>query len=47
LIASRAHAATATLRQGERLTMAIPADDVLAGIVHNQAIVALMRPVAC
>jgi DNA-binding NtrC family response regulator/tetratricopeptide (TPR) repeat protein len=35
--------ATAALRQGERLAMAIPADDVLAGIVHNQANVALMR----
>ena len=34
--------ATAGLRQGERLAMAIPADDVLAGIVHNQANVALM-----
>jgi DNA-binding NtrC family response regulator/tetratricopeptide (TPR) repeat protein len=35
--------ATAALRQGERLANAIPADDVLAGIVHNQANVALMR----
>ncbi len=35
-------AATA-LHQGERLAMAIQADDVLAGIVHNQANVALMR----
>jgi len=35
-------AATA-LRQGERLAMAIQADDVLAGVVHNQANVALMR----
>src|SRR4051812_4777627 len=35
--------ATAALRQGERLAMAIHADDVLAGIVHNQANVALMR----
>ena len=35
--------ATAALRQGERLAVAIPADDVLAGIVHNQANVALMR----
>src|SRR5688572_18307537 len=34
--------ATAALRHGERLAMAIPADDVLAGIVHNQANVALM-----
>jgi hydrogenase-4 transcriptional activator len=39
----RADEATAALRQGERLAMAIPADDVLAGIVHNQANVALMR----
>ena len=31
------------LRQGERLAMSIHADDVLAGIVHNQANVALMR----
>ena len=31
------------LRLGERLAMAIPADDVLAGIVHNQANVALMQ----
>jgi len=35
--------ATAALRQGERLALAISADDVLAGIVHNQANVALMR----
>ncbi|OFW17025.1 MAG: hypothetical protein A3F70_05480 [Acidobacteria bacterium RIFCSPLOWO2_12_FULL_67_14] len=35
--------ATTALRQGERLAMAIQADDVLAGIVHNQANVALMR----
>jgi DNA-binding NtrC family response regulator/tetratricopeptide (TPR) repeat protein len=35
--------ATAALRQGERLATAISADDVLAGIVHNQANVALMR----
>jgi DNA-binding NtrC family response regulator/tetratricopeptide (TPR) repeat protein len=34
--------ATTALRHGERLAMAIPADDVLAGIVHNQANVALM-----
>lgn len=39
----RTEEATAALRQGERLAMAIPADDVLAGIVHNQANVALMR----
>jgi DNA-binding NtrC family response regulator/tetratricopeptide (TPR) repeat protein len=41
--AGRVDEATAGLRQGERLAMAIPADDVLAGIVHNQANVALMR----
>ena len=35
--------AAAALRQGERLAMAIQADDVLAGLVHNQANVALMR----
>src|ERR671925_640153 len=35
--------ATAALRQAERLAIAIPADDVLAGIVHNQANVALMQ----
>ena len=35
--------ATASLRQGERLAMAIQAQDVLAGIVHNQANVALLR----
>src|SRR6185437_7172857 len=39
----RSDEATAALRQGERLAMAIPADDVVAGIVHNQANVALMR----
>ncbi len=39
----RCDEATAALRQGERLAMAIEADDVLAGIVHNQANVALMR----
>ncbi len=39
----RTDEATAALRQGERLAMAIHADDVLAGIVHNQANVALMR----
>jgi DNA-binding NtrC family response regulator/tetratricopeptide (TPR) repeat protein len=35
--------ASHALRQGERLAMTIQADDVLAGIVHNQANVALMR----
>jgi DNA-binding NtrC family response regulator/tetratricopeptide (TPR) repeat protein len=35
--------ADTTLRQGERLAMAIHADDALAGIVHNQANVALMK----
>jgi DNA-binding NtrC family response regulator/tetratricopeptide (TPR) repeat protein len=39
----RTDEASAALRQGERLAMAISADDVLAGIVHNQANVALMR----
>ncbi len=39
----RTEEAGAALRQGERLAMAIQADDVLAGIVHNQANVALMR----
>ena len=39
----RSEEATAALRQGERLAMAIHADDVLAGIVHNQSNVALMR----
>jgi DNA-binding NtrC family response regulator/tetratricopeptide (TPR) repeat protein len=39
----RTDEASAALRQGERLAMAIHADDVLAGIVHNQANVALMR----
>jgi DNA-binding NtrC family response regulator/tetratricopeptide (TPR) repeat protein len=39
----RSDEATAALRQGERLATAISADDVLAGIVHNQANVALMR----
>jgi DNA-binding NtrC family response regulator/tetratricopeptide (TPR) repeat protein len=39
----RCDEATAALRQGERLAMAIHADDVLAGIVHNQANVALIR----
>src|SRR5512138_2609047 len=41
--AGRSEEAAAALRQGERLAMAIQADDVLAGIVHNQANVALMR----
>jgi len=35
--------ATSALEQGERLAMVVQADDVLAGIVHNQANVALMR----
>jgi DNA-binding NtrC family response regulator/tetratricopeptide (TPR) repeat protein len=39
----RCDEANSALRQGERLAMAIQADDVLAGIVHNQANVALMR----
>ena len=39
----RTDEAIAALRQGERLAMSIPADDVLAGIVHNQANVALMQ----
>ena len=39
----RTEEATAALRQGERLAIAVHADDVLAGIVHNQANVALMR----
>ena len=41
--AGRTDEASAALRQGERLAAAIPAEDVLAGIVHNQANVALMR----
>ena len=41
--AGRVEEASAALRQGERLAMTIQADDVLAGIVHNQANVALMR----
>jgi DNA-binding NtrC family response regulator/tetratricopeptide (TPR) repeat protein len=41
--AGRGEEATAALRQGERLAVAIHANDVLAGIVHNQANVALMR----
>ena len=39
----RSDEALTALRQGERLAMSIHADDVLAGIVHNQANVALMR----
>ena len=39
----RCDEATNALRHGERLAMTIQADDVLAGIVHNQANVALMR----
>jgi tetratricopeptide (TPR) repeat protein len=39
----RSDEASAGLRQGERLAMAIPANDVLAGIVHNQANVALIQ----
>src|SRR5918998_133743 len=39
----RTEEATTALRQGERLAMAIAANDVLAGIVHNQANVALIR----
>src|SRR6188768_2785082 len=39
----RTDEAHTALRQGERLAVAISADDVLAGIVHNQANVALMR----
>ncbi len=35
--------ATSALRQAERLALAIQANDVLAGVVHNQANVALMR----
>jgi DNA-binding NtrC family response regulator/tetratricopeptide (TPR) repeat protein len=41
--AGRLDEATSALRQAERLAMAIRADDVLAGIVHNQANVALIR----
>jgi DNA-binding NtrC family response regulator/tetratricopeptide (TPR) repeat protein len=40
--AGRYDEANAGLRQGERLAATIPANDVLAGIVHNQANVALM-----
>jgi DNA-binding NtrC family response regulator/tetratricopeptide (TPR) repeat protein len=39
----RTDEAISVLRQGERLATTIHADDVLAGIVHNQANVALMR----
>jgi DNA-binding NtrC family response regulator/tetratricopeptide (TPR) repeat protein len=39
----RSDEADTTLRQGERLAMTIHADDALAGIVHNQANVALMK----
>jgi len=41
--AGRYDEAASALRQGERLATAIQADDVLAGIVHNQANVALMQ----
>jgi DNA-binding NtrC family response regulator/tetratricopeptide (TPR) repeat protein len=41
--AGRTDEASAALRQGERLATSIPADDVLAGLVHNQANVALMQ----
>jgi hydrogenase-4 transcriptional activator len=41
--AGRSEEAATALRQGERLATAIQADDVLAGIVHNQANVELMR----
>lgn len=40
--AGRYDEANAGLRQAERLATAIPAEDVLAGVVHNQANVALM-----
>ena len=39
----RCEEAHTALRQGEQLAMSLHADDVLAGIVHNQANVALMR----
>jgi len=39
----RSDEAQNALRLGEKLAMSIHADDVLAGIVHNQANVALMR----
>jgi DNA-binding NtrC family response regulator/tetratricopeptide (TPR) repeat protein len=41
--AGRYDESTSGLRQAERLAVAIQADDVLAGVVHNQANVALMR----
>lgn len=41
--AGRPDDASTALRQGERLANTIHADDVLAGIVHNQANIALMR----
>ena len=41
--AGRSDEASTALRQGERLAVAISANDVLAGIVHNQANVAMMR----
>jgi hydrogenase-4 transcriptional activator len=41
--AGRHDEATSALRQAERLALAIQANDVLAGVVHNQANVALMR----
>ena len=39
----RSDEASSALRQGERLAMTIGADDILAGIVHNQANVAMLR----
>jgi DNA-binding NtrC family response regulator/tetratricopeptide (TPR) repeat protein len=39
----RCDEASTALRQGERLAMAIQADDVLALVIHNQANVALIR----
>ncbi|MEQ1573448.1 MAG: sigma 54-interacting transcriptional regulator [Vicinamibacterales bacterium] len=39
----RSEEAAAALRQGERLATTVHANDVLAGIVHNHANVALMR----
>jgi DNA-binding NtrC family response regulator/tetratricopeptide (TPR) repeat protein len=41
--AGRLDEATSALRQAERLATGIPAEDALAGIVHNQANVALIR----
>ena len=41
--AERFDEASTALRQGERLAVSINADDVLAGIVHNQANVAMLR----